>query len=152
MGMLMMAIANMALVRPGPSTLTIAMASKRNGNASTTSRMRMMMLSLAPPLNPAIAPSSVPTMTAKPTVTNADHERNTGAVDDTAKLVADITVQAHNVLRLVFRAPQQVNTRRLAFANIFHADQHLLRIVGSNQWGEDGRQNKQADEYHANNG
>ena len=45
---------------PGPSSATIPIASRSPGIASMMSIMRMTMESAAPPIPPAIAPSSIP--------------------------------------------------------------------------------------------
>ena len=45
----MMAMANMALVNPGPSTATMAIANNKKGNAITTSNVRMMTFATQPP-------------------------------------------------------------------------------------------------------
>ena len=42
----------------------------------------------------------------------ADEERDPGAMDDPAELVADVAVGAHDVLRLARRAAEQVDARR----------------------------------------
>ncbi len=65
-----MPIASWALIRPGPSTVTIAIARIRLGKDSTTSMIRIRTLSSQPPKKPAMAPMNEPMMIAKPTVRN----------------------------------------------------------------------------------
>src|SRR5512140_233188 len=61
-------MASWALMRPGPSTVTIAMARRSAGNARSTSIRRISRLSALEPKKPAIDPMIVPRMIAKPTV------------------------------------------------------------------------------------
>jgi hypothetical protein len=62
-------MANRALIRPVPSTVTIAIAKSRLGNAINTSIIRINRLSSQPPTVPAIAPIKPPRKIAKLIVT-----------------------------------------------------------------------------------
>ena len=70
-GIVTIAIARIALIRPGPSTVTTAIASKSDGNDNKTSMMRIRTLSVQPPKNPERRPMSVPQNTANSTAANA---------------------------------------------------------------------------------
>ena len=64
-------MAMMALVRPGPSSVTSAMASSSGGKDRNTSVIRMITLSTHPPKVPAMAPKGMPITRATPTAISA---------------------------------------------------------------------------------
>ena len=66
-GTLMIPIAIMICVRPGPRSATIPIAMRKPGIVSQMSVMRMITESIAPPTKPAMAPRMLPKK--KPTVT-----------------------------------------------------------------------------------
>jgi hypothetical protein len=110
----------------------MAMASSSAGNASSTSMNRMMRLSAEPPRKPASAPNDRADQDRKADGREADHQRDARAVEDPAEEVAHVAVGAHDVLRLVCRAAEDVDARRLALLDLLLADQHLVGRIGRN--------------------
>ena len=110
--------------------------------------MRMRMLSGAPPKKPAMAPMNVPMTIAKPTVMKPTWSETRDAVDDPAELVAQVRVEAHQVLRLVGRAAQEVDARRRAARDVGLAqvEQRHDRIVRRDERREDGDQEQERED------
>ncbi|HMT20056.1 MAG TPA: diguanylate cyclase [Promineifilum sp.] len=73
----------------------------------------------------------------------ANVERNSRAVDDAAELITYVTVDAHDMLRLIGRATQEMDARRGAFLHVFRADENLFGVIRRNDRGEDRANHEQ---------
>ena len=67
-------------------------------------------------------------------------------------LLVLISIHAQDVLRSFGRTSQEVNTRARAHLDVLDANQNLVRVIGRNERGKNGRQNQDAQNDHAQNG
>ena len=82
---------------------------------------------MRPPANPAIGAQDRADQDREPDRQDPDLQRHPGAEDDPAELVAQVRIETHDVLRLVRRAAEEVDARRLAaldpgLARVEHRD------------------------------
>ena len=88
------------------------MARRRAGNASSMSMPRISTLSVRPATKPATAPMSHADEDRPDHGHEAHDERDPGAVQHAAVDVANVAVEAEEVLRLCGRAAQDMDARR----------------------------------------
>jgi hypothetical protein len=118
-----MAMAIIALVRPGPSTATSTSASSSEGKARITSITRMMTVSTQPPKNPASRPEDDPADQRDRHDDDADEQRILRAIDQPRQHVPPDGIGAEQECR-TDRPP--ASRRHQQGVAILHASDHAV--------------------------